>query len=596
MKKLLITILSIIMLVSMAACGSETTDDVDRDILESTQDADESDIPEATLTTEPTHIPQLDMPDMPDEAYIISCLKKVPNIKGIAAVTADNDPNDGLSKEDGYYAAVFFSVDLLPGMSELTGDALIEEATSAGGCIEAYRTVEDAEARAKYLKKFSYVGLTGYDFVYETLVIRLANKLSDAEQENMEANIITALEGGVVNATIGFVDEKALKEWAKALVPEDMNGFLFGIEVSSAIDDYFEENESKILSGELDEEAAKKDLEALVIGMLPTPTPSPTPKPTPVTTNMPVPTNTPTPEPTVPIVDRNNTTLTVSNCSDLKKLLKVEHYTDAYVGEFAEEYAQKTIAFDGYIEYMFNMAGVDNHYDIFIRTTEVIKNEDTGPMFMLDGVDVTKIDIIGTEKLSSKMRVYVVAKVLEYDESWTAILLEPISMEYEGKVEATPTPTSEPEDNTVYVWVSTYGKKYHSNPECSDMKKPSQITLEKAKASGRQACENCWVNVEDSAELKSDALTVANSLCKEYIDANRIWLKSWLMEVEGFSETVADYAVENCNADWYTQALFTANEYSDSTGWTPDDIREILEEQGFTSEEIDYALEKCDID
>ena len=114
------------------------------------------------------------------------------------------------------------------------------------------------------------------------------------------------------------------------------------------------------------------------------------------------------------------------------------------------------------------------------------------PIFLFDKVDVTKIDITGTDKLSSKMKVYVVAKVLEYDEKWTAILLDPISMEYEGKVEVTPTPTSEPEDDTVYVWVSSSGKKYHSDPDCSNMKNPSKITKEKAESTGRTPCSKCY--------------------------------------------------------------------------------------------------------
>ena len=42
------------------------------------------------------------------------------------------------------------------------------------------------------------------------------------------------------------------------------------------------------------------------------------------------------------------------------------------------------------------------------------------------------------------------------------------------------------------VWVSKTGKKYHSNPNCSNMKNPIKMTLDEAKASGRTPCKNCY--------------------------------------------------------------------------------------------------------
>lgn len=42
------------------------------------------------------------------------------------------------------------------------------------------------------------------------------------------------------------------------------------------------------------------------------------------------------------------------------------------------------------------------------------------------------------------------------------------------------------------VWVSRKGKKYHSNPDCSNMKNPSHITLDEAISSGRGPCSKCY--------------------------------------------------------------------------------------------------------
>ncbi len=44
------------------------------------------------------------------------------------------------------------------------------------------------------------------------------------------------------------------------------------------------------------------------------------------------------------------------------------------------------------------------------------------------------------------------------------------------------------------VWVASSGngKKYHSNPNCSKMKSPNQVTKEQAIASGKTACSKCY--------------------------------------------------------------------------------------------------------
>ena len=42
------------------------------------------------------------------------------------------------------------------------------------------------------------------------------------------------------------------------------------------------------------------------------------------------------------------------------------------------------------------------------------------------------------------------------------------------------------------VWVSNTGSKYHSNPNCSNMKNPSQHTLSYAKSMGLSPCSKCY--------------------------------------------------------------------------------------------------------
>lgn len=67
----------------------------------------------------------------------------------------------------------------------------------------------------------------------------------------------------------------------------------------------------------------------------------------------------------------------------------------------------------------------------------------------------------------------------------------------EPAVEPATTPPAEPpatatNSSGTMVWITTGGGKYHSDPNCSNMKNPYQITLEEAIAMGREPCKNCY--------------------------------------------------------------------------------------------------------
>ena len=54
-----------------------------------------------------------------------------------------------------------------------------------------------------------------------------------------------------------------------------------------------------------------------------------------------------------------------------------------------------------------------------------------------------------------------------------------------------PDGTTSGDENTEMVWVSKTGKKYHSNPSCSNMNSPRQITREEAEKEGYTPCSKC---------------------------------------------------------------------------------------------------------
>lgn len=139
------------------------------------------------------NIKQYALVDAPTESYIIECLKKVPNIIDISAVTEDNDPNGHLNKASGYTAQVYFSSDLID-QSEILGSTVIEKGTDCGGSIEVYSTVEDANSRNDYLASFDGgIFASGSHAVVGTVLVRTSDKLTASQQKMMEDNIIAVL-------------------------------------------------------------------------------------------------------------------------------------------------------------------------------------------------------------------------------------------------------------------------------------------------------------------------------------------------------------------------------------------------------------------
>lgn len=129
----------------------------------------------------------------PKESYVISSLKKVPNIIDISAVTEDNDPNGNLNKQGGYTAQVYFSSDLLD-QSQFSGTTVIDKGTDCGGSIEVYTTVDYANKRNDYLSAFDGGILSsGSHTVVGTVVVRTSDKLTASQQKKLESNIIAAL-------------------------------------------------------------------------------------------------------------------------------------------------------------------------------------------------------------------------------------------------------------------------------------------------------------------------------------------------------------------------------------------------------------------
>lgn len=106
-------------------------------------------------------------------------------------------------------------------------------------------------------------------------------------------------------------------------------------------------------------------------------------------------------------------------------------------------------------------------------------------------------------------------------------------------------------------------------------------------------------NVSSDGDGKSDKVTVgeANALrsAKNYLRTmpfSKMGLKKQL-EFEGYTETEAAYAVDNCGANWKDQAAKSAKNYLDIMPFSKKELIDQLEFEGYTTEEATYGVEQA---
>lgn len=129
----------------------------------------------------------------PTGDFVILRLKEVPSIVNIQAVTEENDPNGLLNKAGAYTSATYFSTDKV-NQEEVLGSSLIEKGIDAGGKIEVYQTVEEANKRNAFISSFDGSILrSGSHNVVGTMVVRISDKLTATEQKLLEEEIIKKL-------------------------------------------------------------------------------------------------------------------------------------------------------------------------------------------------------------------------------------------------------------------------------------------------------------------------------------------------------------------------------------------------------------------
>ena len=152
-----------------------------------------------------TSVKQLKQITNPSSSFIESRLKEIDTITGVQSATEDNDPNKGLNKQGSYTASVYFTDSLVTDTVE--GKDIVTKGTDAGGNIEVYKTVEDAQKRNEYLSAFDGLPTMlnpGSHYVYGTIIIRTSGRLTATQQNDLTQKIyqkLIEIKDGVTSET-----------------------------------------------------------------------------------------------------------------------------------------------------------------------------------------------------------------------------------------------------------------------------------------------------------------------------------------------------------------------------------------------------------
>ena len=141
-----------------------------------------------------TSVKQLKQITNPSNTFVESRLKEIDTISDVQSAIEDNDPNQGLNKQGSCTAAVYFADNEVT--NPVAGADLVAKGTDAGGCVEVYKTAEDAKKRNDYLSAFDGLPTVinpGSHYVYGTVVIRVAASLTASQQNALTQKIYEKL-------------------------------------------------------------------------------------------------------------------------------------------------------------------------------------------------------------------------------------------------------------------------------------------------------------------------------------------------------------------------------------------------------------------
>lgn len=160
-------------------------------------------------------------------------------------------------------------------------------------------------------------------------------------------------------------------------------------------------------------------------------------------------------------------------------------------------------------------------------------------------------------------------------------IIESIVVKYEDIDSSSPeNSTAESEDTTDHPESSPPSQQSNSKPSSSQSTAPQQ-------SSSQAPANNITTGQQNALEQAHSYLRFSNFSRQGLIDQ---------LLFEGYSQAEAEYAVNNCGADWNAQALGSAKSYLDYSAFSYNGLIHQLEFEGYTTEQATYGANNCGAD
>ena len=130
--------------------------------------------------------------------------------------------------------------------------------------------------------------------------------------------------------------------------------------------------------------------------------------------------------------DDSQEILTIDNCPDLASVLSNTADVDDSYTVFSEKYREKTIQFDGRIDYLVNHDNYDTRYDILVSSGDYDPDSQIGPTFKFENVNAYNLGLESLfleNEIAVGDNVRITATVGEYNDDTGIFFLMPVKIE-----------------------------------------------------------------------------------------------------------------------------------------------------------------------
>lgn len=288
-------------------------------------------------------------------------------------------------------------------------------------------------------------------------------------------------------------------------------------------------------------------------------------------------------------------TMTSENSSAFSYVLSSDSDRIEFFSEFAESHTDELIEFDAYISVIDIYEIEKDRFDMLLYAGDYNEEEShIGPNFFFKNLKYADLHLEGVipEKVTPKLNVHVIAKVLKFDDESALFYIEPMQITFRENSDLNSQTETKQETKTESK-TETIGQKnavasaksYLSFSAFSKSGLVKQLEFE-----GYSTSEATYAVEQSGADWNEQALKSAKSYLSFSAFSEKGLIKQ--LEFEGYSSAEAKQAVERCGADWNEQAVKSAKSYLDFSSFSKKSLIKQLEYEGFTNKQATYGAEQ----